>query len=474
VPAEGGEVASRQSACSDSVTARATVPSADPVGDANQLAREATASVAAAGAAGALVYLDAPGAVPLLNLPSDPILQLALSREEGERLRAMLGDKELRVSLDGRLTPERVYHLRHEHPGGVGAGYLPRVDPERLAVVKASYHSDKPALVDFESWHGLSPLHPSSFDLSRGFWVPAKVTELIGEPTTAGFSWNHWVFQSTGPLAGSGTFLSKQGTYPPGQPPRQESWFASPVHMGMPEQPTGVPRVFCSLCRDNDWFVPAQYEVDSTPAADHQFFFFDSGSSTPRLVRDGNEIQADRSRGYPRFPLAPEPATYRLDLVERQRAADVRVLAPRVTSSWTFRSERPSAGQLPAQYLCRTPASACAFQPLILLRYQLGLDLLNQAPAGAPFEFQVHAGAHSGVPNPTPVLGMAVSTSTDGGRTWRPATVRPDGDGRFSVEVDHPPLGRTDGFVSLRVEAWDAAGGRVTQTVERAYGLTGG
>jgi hypothetical protein len=39
------------------------------------------------------------------------------------------------------------------------------------------------------------------------------------------------------------------------------------------------------------------------------------------------------------------------------------------------------------------------------------------------------------------------------------------------VRVLHPALAATSGFVSLRVNAEDKAGGTVTQTVDRAYGL---
>ena len=151
---------------------------------------------------------------------------------------------------------------------------------------------------------------------------------------------------------------------------------------------------------------------------------------------------------------------------------DVRPLAPRVTTSWTFTSQ-PPAGAKPAGYTCPQSSSTagCAFQPLLQLRYRLGLDGLNSAAAGDRFTFELGVGAHRRTPSPARVSGVRVWASTDDGATWQEARVQPSGQGRFTVRLEHPALDRTNGFVWLRAEAWDAAGNRVEQIIERAYAL---
>jgi hypothetical protein len=67
--------------------------------------------------------------------------------------------------------------------------------------------------------------------------------------------------------------------------------------------------------------------------------------------------------------------------------------------------------------------------------------------------------------------GLDVWTSTDGGKTWQRAVALPRGDGHYTAIVEHPQLADTDGFVSLRLSAKDAAGGTMTTTVEHAYAL---
>lgn len=441
--------------------------------DARTAAAAITANAGRAGAAGVLIYLDSPGALALPMPASDPILELALPQQEGDSLRAALADGPVTVSLRGRLGPKRVYQLRYDHLGGITSSYHNVVDPSTLAVVHSRYHSDRPGLVDREAWHSHSAAFPGSAVSTRTFWVPTAVTELVAEPTTPGFFWERWVFQAAGPAAGSNTFLEERTVYPPGRPARAESWFGSPIHTGMPESPTGD-AIFCSMCRNVDWLVPPQYEVDAD--AEHNFFLFNSGAgATMRLFEGDTEIPVNTGLGYPAFLLPPDPGVFRLDLHTVQRATDVRTLASTVDTSWTFHSQRPTAGQMPAQFVCRVSRTEpCAFQPMIQLRYQLGLDLRNRAPAGTPFLFEIHAGPHSGTPGAAPVSTLSVSTSTDGNKTWRPALTLALGGGDFAVLVVNPPLAQTDGHVSLRVRASDTAGNSVVQTVTHAYALSGG
>jgi hypothetical protein len=63
---------------------------------------------------------------------------------------------------------------------------------------------------------------------------------------------------------------------------------------------------------------------------------------------------------------------------------------------------------------------------------------------------------------------MSTSMST----AWTPVTdLRDRGGGRFTGTVDPSRATNPDDYVSLRVEAWDADGNRIEQTVVRAYAL---
>lgn len=62
-----------------------------------------------------------------------------------------------------------------------------------------------------------------------------------------------------------------------------------------------------------------------------------------------------------------------------------------------------------------------------------------------------------------------VQVSFDGGRTWRDATLTGRA-GHYTATYTAP----ADHDITLRVTAADAVGGRITETITRAYRTTGG
>ncbi|MEU3607653.1 hypothetical protein AB0E83_19740 [Streptomyces sp. NPDC035033] len=170
--------------------------------------------------------------------------------------------------------------------------------------------------------------------------------------------------------------------------------------------------------------------------------------------------------------LVPERAEYRIDHTVQRSTNALETSGSTVSTSWTFRSEAPAAGSAPGCAEVFPDAGACAVLPLILTGYDVPLDHRNRAPAGRRFSFTVDTRRQPGHTGP-PVSGTTVQVSYDSGSTWSDAekvTLRKDGSA--DVAVRHPEATATDGFVSLRVAAWDGAGNRTEQTVIRAYALT--
>ncbi|MPZ26148.1 MAG: S8 family serine peptidase [Micromonosporaceae bacterium] len=187
------------------------------------------------------------------------------------------------------------------------------------------------------------------------------------------------------------------------------------------------------------------------------------------------------------FPLAPGAATYRLEQVE-DYPPSWPVLTGPATTTWTFTS-RPSDAQVPQGYQCwiqQAPRQdVCQIQPLIRLEYDLGLDIHNRFSArrGAHV-FTITAGHHSKAIDRAPIRSLRVQASFDDGDTWQDARVvgkpkdtwetggfLPSAEPyqEFRVVLKIPPLQRTNGSVTLRVQATDANSGTVDQTIHRAY-----
>ncbi|MBO0868308.1 MAG: hypothetical protein J2P15_07050 [Micromonosporaceae bacterium] len=249
------------------------------------------------------------------------------------------------------------------------------------------------------------------------------------------------------------------------------------VFQNDPNFPNDLTRLACPACRqDNNGLLYLTRRGDSVPTHyTWQFYGFADQSSKVWFYRDGAlaltsdaELEGWLLPVNLNLAMLPAPATYRLDWIWASPADP----AATTETDWTFRSSPTDpAAKLPPEEQCAPDASrACSFLPLLFLTYDLALDDQNRASAGAPFTITFTVGAQQHAPAPTNVS-TTVSVSFDDGKTWsdpQPADMK---NGEFSTTINHPPLGETTGYASLRVVAHDGAGNAVTQTLIRAYGL---
>lgn len=102
-------------------------------------------------------------------------------------------------------------------------------------------------------------------------------------------------------------------------------------------------------------------------------------------------------------------------------------------------------------------------------RYDAGLSLANTVSAPGSHQLQVTA-YYQAADHPA-ITGLKLWTSTDGGVTWHAAVISGSQDGSFTASYTVPALRQTDGYVSIKATAQDAAGGDISQTIDRAYQL---
>nr|WP_042179228.1 S8 family peptidase [Kibdelosporangium sp. MJ126-NF4]CEL13703.1 peptidase S8 and S53, subtilisin, kexin, sedolisin [Kibdelosporangium sp. MJ126-NF4]CTQ99389.1 peptidase S8 and S53, subtilisin, kexin, sedolisin [Kibdelosporangium sp. MJ126-NF4] len=463
-------------------------------------ATQAANTAAAAGATAVLVYVTTPGAVPIPGLSSDTVPVLALTRDEGEQVSAMISGGAATLKATVAAQPTEAYNVSYLNPNGIPADSLRRLDRSALVAVGTSYHADKPGLTAQKTWYAVpTGLWKTQFLRGTRFTVPATVRELTG-PVDDRTVWKRSLTQSGKDALGrlGSLTMFQQNTYRQGETTRPpEKWFAAPLHTGavelQPDHPARYPATaagwqeICSMCRggaDPDLFVPPLQWGDSTPG--HYTSPWQVGrhaaASTTRLYAGDTEIppanSGDPTALFPVYRLDPALARYRLQAVDTHPAAGqsgvpngaVFRLATMVDTVWSFQSRRATAPP-PTGFLCYGQGPTCSFQPLIQLGYDFGLDVANQVQAGVSHTFTVTAAEHSGARDGGPVVGVQLSYSTDDGVTWRQGTATPQNNGRWSVTVPLPPLADTNGYVWTRTEARDSSGNTVTQTVRRAYAL---
>ncbi|GAA4620787.1 S8 family serine peptidase [Actinoallomurus vinaceus] len=165
-----------------------------------------------------------------------------------------------------------------------------------------------------------------------------------------------------------------------------------------------------------------------------------------RLYADG-KAASGKVQGYIGDFTVPEKAgTYRLDYTTDVSAA--LPISTKTSTTWTFRS-KPGETRV----------------PLLTVDYALPLDLLNH-PSGDTATFTVARVKGSAAAKAT---GLKLWTSLDDGKTWKAVTVTAGTGGKYTAKLPKVTKGQA---VSLRVQATDNGGGKIDQTIIRAY--TGG
>lgn len=444
---------------------------ANPVNFAAQAATAATQATAKAGAVATAIYVDQAGAAPLARPGAVPVPQLFLSYDEGAALRGWFGGGAVSVTLTGNPSPRTNLNLLYPDRGVPQA----RTDvavPAQLAMIPTRYHADKPMRYE-KNWYAFGAHSLAAYRERVLFPAPAARMEYVG-PADATVNWTRWITQNDQapngrPLVAS---LIARNQYPVrNQVLPEERWYEGPI---LENEPASTPGGVCGLCRggpDGNLLIPAWHLGDST--TDHIIQSWPDYRSEIHLFRGATEIPSQPLSTVlpmPTFRLPPTPDNYRM-VVDGPTPWNPSVRpVQRATTEWSFRSAAPSsgAGSCPGSL-----PGGCAHQPLIQIKYRLGLDLSNRAPAGTPFTFTVLADLPAAATGGGTIAGLSLWSSADAGASWQPATVASMSPTRYQVTVNNPAQAGGDGTVWLRAVAWDSAGNRVQQTVRGAYTLAG-
>jgi len=147
-------------------------------------------------------------------------------------------------------------------------------------------------------------------------------------------------------------------------------------------------------------------------------------------------------------------------------------LSPASSTVWTWKTRAEPGATVPDSWFCGYKRSGalqhrCAIQPLLTLDYQVpGLSLTGHTAPG-PQTVDVSV-SHVQLAAASAITGLSAAYSLNDGQSFQPATVTAAGGGQFQVGFSAPA--GTD--VTLRVSATDAAGGSITETIVRAYGVS--
>ncbi|MFD5387549.1 S8 family serine peptidase [Streptomyces sp. NPDC127074] len=409
--------------------------------------QDAVANATKAGAAYAIVYRRTTAGQWITAVDSATIPVMSVPGEEGDRLLSLLtadgGKGKVTVELGGTAVSPFVYDVLLPETGAIGEDLTYPVDSRNTTKVTARYHGGVKGRIGAEATHTFRPYQLFSVESAYDVPLGTQRTEYYSaDPDTRVWRTVKQDFDS-----GGGRQWSPLVTYRPGTE-QTVNWLA-PVIRPTTAAEFGVSR------REGDELTLAIPEfADSGPGHYGSSGGVAQGFDTVKtnLYADG-KLVGEAPYGSGTFQVPAGKAAYRLT-IDAQRKAAWSAYSTRTSTRWDFASAHT--------------AQATAL-PLLSIDYDLGVDLLGQAKAGRKFGFGVTPRHQEGA-DAAKFTGAKAWASYDDGTTWKKVALTRSGTG-YRATVGHPPLGATNGFVSLRVQAADADGNRIDQTVIRAYGL---
>jgi hypothetical protein len=390
-----------------------------------------------------------------------------------------------RLSSAAGAPDPYTYDLRFGQVGSIPADLSYEVTEAELARLDVSYHTDGgPAHDALTARFSFMPWMDFGFQILHPMTAPGRRTEYVNGGKDA-----VWAAEFVGMQAASldpddsfGLFsehyVDGSRRYAAGDRARVD-WARQPARPSLNVETAEFQfRPFsCPACRDGDQLRISLTEVADTDRGHLGVLDFSQdtpagpvrSSSRSQLFRDGVQVVDSSDVGGVDIDVPAADGRYRL-VYDQTRTAPWYSLGTGSHTEWTFSSARPATSTAPAHWLCglgEPSGNPCAVLPLLTVNYDAPLDLTGRTVGG-----RTHLGIDVAPTQAAPAVAIdsaTVQVSFDDGLTWTAATVTGSG-GHFDATFTAPAAG----FVSTRVQATDAAGNGISQTITRAYALGGG
>jgi hypothetical protein len=395
----------------------------------------------------------------------------------------------LRTYTSGQLTsPPKApgvpyaYNLAFQGPDGTIPAQNFVVAPASLATVNERYYQDVTATGAWTTYGGFVQATAAT-GITLALLTPVQLPGLQTQYMSAGpaIVWSSSYFEFLNDFFGSGQFDTFR-TYQPGQQLTEE-WNRYPLH---PQQ--NVQLLHGSAARLNPQY-PSAFRQDNilwlapNLFSDNQLGHAGAGlvpspgvtlTGSYAIYQNGVRIgHGNPANGISPVNLSTKPATIRF-VLGAGRLGKPFPQSPASRTVWTWKSVPDPSATVPASWFCGYVIVGnqfgvnrhCSVQSLLTLNYRVqGLALNGTTPSG-PQVIGLSVG-HIQLGHAAPITGATAQVSYNDGQTWQLATVSSSGGGNFRISFTAP----AGVDPTLRVGATDSAGGSITETISRAYGV---
>ncbi|WP_327007446.1 S8 family serine peptidase [Dactylosporangium sp. NBC_01737] len=399
-------------------------------------------NAAKAGAGAIIIYNDVPADWGLTSYSWTPaaIPAMTLNNGPGARLAGLAAHGDVRIKFRGTAVSPYTYEVL-KYQQGILPDQHHRVSTEELATVETSFHA---SARDTEGGYGRFFYTPQ-----QAFLVMTRarvvMPQFVMQYVTAGTLTIEIMAPASVRESLPGDHQTGLAALRPGQRATQ-IWNKAVVRTAITAStPEGA-------LRQGD--VGVMLPVGLLDGATGQVLGYRHGADKEltTVYRDG-QLLGNAATTQVAFPMTAERAQYRV-VMDVQRDLPAWTTSTKVNTAWTFHSEHTEKALL----------------PVISVDYDLDVDLNNSAKAASMTPVNL------GFRYPHGLDGLRIKeaklwASYDDGATWQRVTLTSTGAAGATGKIQNPRLRGGNGFVTLRVQATDADGNTVEQTVTRAYQL---
>ncbi len=381
-------------------------------------------------------------------------------------------------SSPAKSAASYAYNLDFPGPAGIIPPQGFTVSPAGLGAVTEHYYQDVPTgNAGWVVFGGTVAQLAFEFQPVIQFHLPQVQTQYFSAGRN--LLWSLETLTNLNQFSGGDTDALRG--YAGGQQASQ-TWNAFPLHPAPDTTLGGLAAAFpvqASASRSGNLL-----NLAFTPFSDNQFGhtgpgFFGNGSALVTgsyvIDQDGHRIaRGNALNGIPAIRLGARPSVVKFTLNAHRYSSFFRLSSGSQTV-WTWHTARDTTARVPRAWYCTIAATQtsfrlerqCAVQHLMTLSYQVqGMGLTGLTRPG-PQVVDVTAG-HIQLGGTAAVTGASAQVSFNDGDTWFPAKTTALGGGRFKVAYSAP----AGVDVTLRVSAADAAGGSISETIVRGYGVS--
>lgn len=367
-----------------------------------------------------------------------PLPVLVLSPTQRDQLTARMAAGPVSLRVSGVENSSYTYDVVQVSKDRVPDAVVHEVSRANSTTVNARYHEMGGEAWAKEQRFAWRPWQDYTIvESQRELHTPQHRTETIssGSPDTLWrqhvlhfFSWD-----TLNPINGGAVHAIR--SYAPGEHVNYD-WFGPVVRPAVPAGAVSSRTADALSLRVAELAGQAGTTYDRTRDSESTMQLFENGE----LIASGAHAWGTHTARMP-------SADYRLNLSVSRTKDSSWAFSTRTDTTWRFRSSRPASGE-------------SATVPLLQVDYAVPAGLDHQVAVGSVGPLSLKVGSA------TAVKGWA---SFDDGTSWQALDLVRNDKGEWSAPVTHPAAA---GHVSLKVQASDAAGNSIEQTVIRAYGVS--